>query len=119
MRPNSGRSRRCDAWAHEFERKLADGLVELEPGLARAGAALFRTLPGTSTRDVLLCTDLHAGNVLASQRQPWLVIDPKPYVGDATYDALQHMLNCESRLHADPRGFARRIAELLEHPTKL
>ena len=75
---------------------------------------MFRTLPGTSTRDVLLCTDLHAGNVLAAEREPWLVIDPKPYVGDPTYDALQHMLNCDRRLHADPRGLTRRIAELLE-----
>ena len=43
---------------------------------------LFTSLPGTADRRVLLCTDLHAGNVLAAQRRPWLVIDPKPYVGD-------------------------------------
>ena len=104
----------CDMWADEFERKMSGGLVVLDPGLARAGATLFRTLPGTSTRDVLLCTDLHAENVLSAEREPWLVIDPKPYVGDPTYDALQHMLNCDARLHADPRDLAGRIAELLE-----
>ena len=49
-----------------------------------------------------LCTDLHAGNVLRADRQPWLMIDPKPHVGDPTYDALQHMLNCPARLHAEP-----------------
>ncbi|MHB1836702.1 MAG: aminoglycoside phosphotransferase family protein [Solirubrobacteraceae bacterium] len=32
------------------------------------------------------CTDLHAENVLCSQREPWLVIDPKPYVGDPAYE---------------------------------
>jgi streptomycin 6-kinase len=104
----------CEAWADTFDRKVSQGLVELEAGLAREGATLFRSLPGTSTRNVLLCTDLHAGNVLAAQREPWLVIDPKPYVGDPTYDALQHMLNCDERLQNDPRGFARRIAELLD-----
>lgn len=26
---------------------------------------------------VLLATDLHAGNVLRAEREPWLVIDPK------------------------------------------
>ena len=104
----------CDAWVDEFERKMAGGPVALDPGLAREGATLFRTLPGTSTRDVLLCTDLHAENVLAAEREPWLVIDPKPYVGDPTYDALQHMLNCDRRLQADPRALAARIAELLE-----
>ena len=85
----------------------------LDPGLARAGIELFRGLPATAERQVLLCTDLHAGNVLAAQREPWLVIDPKPYVGDPTYDALQHLLNCEERLVADPVGLAARLADLL------
>jgi streptomycin 6-kinase len=63
---------------------------------------------------VLLVTDLHAGNVLAAQREPWLVIDPKPFVGDPAYDAVQHLLNCAERLHADPGGLTARMAHLLE-----
>jgi streptomycin 6-kinase len=63
---------------------------------------------------VLLCTDLHAGNVLAAQREPWLVIDPKPFVGDPAYDTVQHMLNCDERLAIDPVGLARRMAGLLD-----
>lgn len=42
------------------------------------------------------------------------MIDPKPYVGDPTYDALQHLLNCEERLMADPLGLSRRMAGLLD-----
>ncbi|GAA0907543.1 streptomycin 6-kinase [Virgisporangium aurantiacum] len=103
----------CDAWAVEFER-VNDAPGALDPGLARTGIELLRTLPATADRQVLLCTDLHAGNILAAEREPWLVIDPKPYVGDPTYDALQHMLNCDERLHADPVGFSRRIADLLD-----
>jgi streptomycin 6-kinase len=103
----------CDQWADEFEQAAAGGLASLDLGLARAGIALFRELPATADREVLLCTDLHAGNVLAAQREPWLVIDPKPYIGDPAYDVLQHMLNCRERLLADPEGFARRMAELL------
>jgi streptomycin 6-kinase len=61
---------------------------------------------------VLLATDLHGGNILAAQREPWLAIDPKPYVGDPAYDLLQHMLNCEDRLAADPGGLATRMAAL-------
>jgi streptomycin 6-kinase len=61
---------------------------------------------------VLLVTDLHAGNVLAASREPWLVIDPKPYVGDPAYDVLQHLLNDPARLTADPRGFVARVAGL-------
>jgi streptomycin 6-kinase len=75
---------------------------------------LLRSLPGSAERCVLLITDLHAGNVLAAGREPWLAIDPKPYVGDPTYDPLQHMLNCPDRLASDPAGFARRMARLLD-----
>jgi streptomycin 6-kinase len=83
-------------------------------GLARAGASMLRELASTATREVLLCTDLHAGNVLASQREPWLVIDPKPFVGDPAFEPVQHMLNCDERLATDPEGLSNRMAELLE-----
>jgi streptomycin 6-kinase len=103
----------CEEWADEFEQKAEAGGSELDPGLAREGIALFRSLPATADREVLLCTDLHAGNVLAAGREPWLVIDPKPYVGDPTYDVLQHLLNCERRLRTDPLGLIRRMADLV------
>jgi streptomycin 6-kinase len=99
----------CSEWADAFTEKQ----TPLDPGIVCTGAALFRTLPATADRCVLLCTDLHAGNVLAAEREPWLVIDPKPYAGDPTYDALQHILNCDGRLHADPHSLARRMADLL------
>ncbi len=105
----------CDYWADEFERKVADGRGQVEPDLVRQGADLFRSLPATAPKESerLLCTDLHAGNVLAAEREPWLVIDPKPFVGDPTYDALQHLLNCRDRLVADPRALTTRFAGLL------
>lgn len=103
----------CELWADEFDHKTAAGRSRLDPGLERQAMALFRQLPASADREVLLCTDLHAGNVLAAEREPWLVIDPKPYVGDPTYDALQHLLNCDARLRTDPHGLLRRMAELL------
>ena len=84
----------------------------IEPAVAREGIGLFRALPKTAPQSVLLCTDLHAGNVLAAERGPWLAIDPKPYVGDPAYDLLQHMLNCPGRLEDDPRRLAHRMARL-------
>jgi streptomycin 6-kinase len=104
----------CAAWAGEFERDYAAASPadRIDPGLARAGIALFRELPQTAGSQVLLCTDLHGENVLAAQRAPWLVIDPKPYIGDPAYDVLQHMLNCEDRLAADPAALAARMAGL-------
>jgi streptomycin 6-kinase len=85
-----------------------------DPGLVEQGLRLFEELSRESSHDVLLATDLHAGNVLRAQRKPWLVIDPKPFVGDRAYDATQHLLNCPTRLRADPLGTIRRLADLLE-----
>jgi streptomycin 6-kinase len=101
----------CDQWADEYATKPDQ---PLDAGLARDGLVAFRDLPRTADRAVLLATDLHAGNILAARREPWLVIDPKPYVGDPCYDVLQHMLNCPERLSADPVGFAHRLADLAE-----
>ncbi len=103
----------CRSWADSFEQRAAAGRLRLDPGLARVGITLFRELPATATSQVLLCTDLHAGNVLAAAREQWLAIDPKPHVGDPAYDPLQHMLNCDERLRSDPQGLARRMAGLL------
>ena len=83
-------------------------------GWSRKAFASSRSCLGTSPNDVLLATDLHAGNILRAQREPWLVIDPKPFVGDPAYDATQHLLNCEARLRADPEATIRRFADLLE-----
>jgi len=85
-----------------------------DAGLVREGLRLLRDLPQSAPGDVLLATDLHAGNVLRAQREPWLAIDPKPFVGEPAYDATQHLLNCQARLRSDPDGTLRRFADLLD-----
>ena len=84
-----------------------------DPGLVREGLRLFDELPRSAPEEVLLATDLHAGNVLRARREPWLVIDPKPFVGDPAYDATQHLFNCSTRLRADPHRAIRSFADLL------
>lgn len=81
--------------------------------LVREGLRLFKELPRTTPMEMLLATDLHAGNVLRAEREPWLVIDPKPFVGDPAYDATQHLFNSAARLRSDPDGTIRRFADLL------
>jgi streptomycin 6-kinase len=85
-----------------------------DPGLVTEGLRLFQELAATAPEQVLLATDLHAGNVLQAQREPWLVIDPKPFVGDPAYDATQHLLNCTDRLRSEPEETIRRWADLLQ-----
>ena len=96
-------------WARET---LADVGQWPDAGLVREGLRLFEELPRTAPIQALLATDLHAGNVLRSQREPWLVIDPKPFVGDPAYDVTQHLSNCDARLRSDPDGTISRIADL-------
>jgi streptomycin 6-kinase len=104
----------CDQWAGWFEQDFGLDSRGLDAGLAADGMAVLRELPRTAESSAILCTDLHAGNVLASQREPWLVIDPKPFIGDPAFDPVQHMLNCDERLATDPVGLSRRMAELLD-----
>ena len=98
-----------DEWSdatRRAEARWSDAGLVLD-GLARM-AELLRTTP----EHVMLATDVHAGNVLAAQREPWLVIDPKPFVGDPAYDVTQHLLNGLERLRAEPRETVARVADL-------
>jgi streptomycin 6-kinase len=104
-------STQLDYWADETNAQSAwwpDG------GMVREGLRLFDELAVPSGADVLLATDLHAGNILPAQREPWLVIDPKPFIGDAAYDVTQHILNCRTRLNGDPAALISRMADLVD-----
>lgn len=46
---------------------------------------LLGTLPSSQVGQVLVHQDLHADNVLRAQREPWLVIDPKPLAGELAF----------------------------------
>jgi streptomycin 6-kinase len=98
-------------WRHEAEQNAA---AWSDPGLAREGLEVLSELAADGNDAALLATDLHAGNILRAQREPWLMIDPKPFVGDRAYDLTQHLLNCEERLRRDPKGLVRRMAELAD-----
>lgn len=104
-------SQMIDSWIEETLAAIAEWA---DAGLVRAGLQAFEALKDSSADDVLLATDLHAGNVLRAQREPWLVIDPKPFVGDRAYDATQHLLNCRSRMLAAPHDTIWRVADLIE-----
>ena len=64
-------------WEHvgrPFERSLLDTVIET-----------LRELSATQGEQVLLNQDLHADNVLSAEREPWLVIDPKPLAGEREF----------------------------------
>ena len=66
-----------DAWeqaGRPYERRLLDAAIEA-----------LRELSPTQGEQVLLSQDLHGENVLSAQREPWLVIDPKPLAGEREF----------------------------------
>jgi streptomycin 6-kinase len=100
-----------DAWSAESRAQSARWI---DAALVERGLHVMTELARPTPGDVLLGTDIHAGNVLRAEREPWLVIDPKPFVGDPAYDATQHLINCAERVIADPRRTIGDFAELLE-----
>ena len=66
-----------DLWARAgrpFERDLLAAALETTDELT-----------ATQGEQVLLHQDLHTGNVLSAAREPWLVIDPKPLLGEREF----------------------------------
>ncbi|NUS94314.1 MAG: kinase [Nocardia sp.] len=61
--------------------------------------------------EVIVNRDTHLGNIVAAEREPWLLIDPKPYLGEAAFDSGFLVLKMvESYPDPDPRIARRMIA---------
>ncbi|MET8042999.1 aminoglycoside phosphotransferase family protein [Micromonospora sp. NPDC005215] len=60
-----------------YERRLLDGALDL-----------LTALVSSQGEQVLVNQDLHAGNVLAADREPWLAIDPKPLTGEREFSVV-------------------------------
>jgi streptomycin 6-kinase len=73
---------------------------------ARAWSRDLVADPGTV--GTLIHTDLHYDNVLAGDREPWLVIDPKPLNGDPHYEVAPLLWNRWDELTGDVRDGVRR-----------
>jgi streptomycin 6-kinase len=58
----------------------------LDERLLRRAVDLCRGLAVSSEEAVLANRDFHPWNVLAAEREPWLVIDPESLVGERAFD---------------------------------
>jgi streptomycin 6-kinase len=61
-------------WNGRYERRLLDAAVDALSSLAP-----------TQGEQVLVHQDFHGDNVLAAEREPWLVIDPKPLLAEREF----------------------------------
>ncbi len=96
----------CPAWA-PIPRDMID-----------CALAVGRELIGTPDAvGTLIHGDLHYENVLAADREPWLVIDPKPMSGDPHYEPAPVLWNRWADLEATgdvPGTVRRRLAVVVE-----
>lgn len=88
-------------WADVTSRRLITCGYPWPSESIERGIDLLRTLPRQATDRVLLHGDFHPGNILRAEREPWLVIDPKPMIGDAAFDPVQ-LLTQHSGAIAEP-----------------
>lgn len=79
-------------------RRLVEQAIALGGELAADPASIGAIIHG----------DLHYENVLAADREPWLVIDPKPMNGDPHYEPAPMLWNRWDDLAGDIRGGVRR-----------
>ena len=61
---------------------LGTGRPAVRAAVLDAALDLLTGLASSQGEQVLVNQDLHAGNVLAADREPWLAIDPKPLTGE-------------------------------------
>lgn len=106
---------RVEEWAGGFARlrRLFGGGTGPLPGpLVAEAERLYADLCASTPERALLHGDLHHGNVLAAQREPWLAIDPKGLVGDPAYDAAALLRDRPGDLLAEPGPRARMARRL-------
>ena len=112
-RPAPPQLRRLSALSADWSRRLL-ALPRSAPvprRLVEQAAALAHDLAADPATDgTLIHTDLHYENVLSSDREPWLAIDPKPLSGDPAFEVAPLLWNRWDEVAAsgDARGAVRR-----------
>ena len=68
-------------------RKRFEGKSSLIPrGVVEHAETLYKNLTQSSEEQFLLHGDLHHGNILSAEREPWLAIDPQGVIGERAYE---------------------------------
>ena len=83
----------ADRWAAEVARRYTEAGKPFEHRLLDVALDVYRTVERSAAW--LVNQDLHGGNVLSATREPWLVIDPKPLVGERELEASGPLRNTD------------------------
>jgi streptomycin 6-kinase len=84
----------ADRWGEDVPRWYTDAGEPFERGLLDRALDVYRTVDRSAS--TLVNQDLHGGNILRAEREPWLVIDPKPLVGERELEASGLLRNAQS-----------------------
>ena len=84
----------ADRWAENVPRWYAAAASPYERALLDAALDVYRTVDRSAAW--LVNQDIHGGNILRGSREPWLVIDPKPLVGERELEASGLLRNTDS-----------------------
>ena len=103
-------------WADELPSQWEALGRPFEQALVDEAVASARDLSVTQRELVVAHQDYHGGNVLRAQREPWLVIDPKPLVAEPAFDAASLLRDRRDGLADDPAP-QRRIRARLDQLT--
>ena len=98
------------AWPNHF--RLYRGPGPIDADLFEMAERLFIELCNSAAKPVVLHGDLHYGNVLSSDREGWLAIDPKGVTGEPCYEVGDLFRNRVDELYesSDPvRAMRRRV----------
>jgi streptomycin 6-kinase len=84
----------AERWAHDVPRWYDEAGKPFERALLDTAVDVYRTASRSAA--YLANQDLHGGNVLRAEREPWLVIDPKPLIGERELEASALLRNADS-----------------------
>ena len=87
----------ADRWADDVPRWYSAAGAPFERELLDVALDVYRTVDRNTA--LLVNQDLHGGNVLRAAREPWLVIDPKPLVGEPELESSGLLRNAGSVSH--------------------
>lgn len=94
-------SERWQAYGQPFERQVLEQVCEWAREL------------GAASQRLLVDYDLHYVDILAGQREPWLMIDPKPVAGDPEFCPAQLLWTRLEEIEAE-RGIVYQFQNLVE-----
>jgi streptomycin 6-kinase len=85
----------AERWAAEVSARYTEDGEPFEPSLLAYAVDVFRNADQSARS--LVNQDLHGDNVLRATREPWLVIDPKPLVGEPELNGVGLLRNAAWR----------------------